>query len=112
MFDQTAKRDEGKEDFTLVPTGIIHAIERVRKYGCKKYKDPDNWKRVEKDRYFKAFFRHALAYLEDPDGVDKESGLPHHWHCATNLAFIIEMEKLYFVDEVARIEAEEERRRS
>ena len=40
-----------------------------------------------------AAFRHFLAYLDEPDGVDKESGLPHLWHLACNIAFLCEMEK-------------------
>lgn len=79
-------------DLTLVPTKIIQAIRSVRLYGVKKYKDPDNWKRVEKERYRDAAYRHFMAYLDDPQGVDEESGLPHLWHLATNIAFLCEME--------------------
>ena len=93
MYDQTAKTDNGKEDLTLVPTGIIHAIARVRMFGTKKYKDPDNWRRVEIERYRKAAYRHWLSYIEDTDRKDSESGLPHLWHLATNIAFLIELEE-------------------
>lgn len=92
-YDQTAKTDYGKERLTLVPTKIIHAIAQIRMYGCKKYRDPDNWKRVESERYRDAAFRHFLAYLENPKSIDQESGLPHLWHCACNLAFLIELEE-------------------
>lgn len=91
-MDQTAKADEGKMRLTLVPTGIIRAVAAVREYGTKKYKDPDNWKRVESQRYRDSMFRHMLAYLDDPDGVDEESGLPHLWHLACNAAFLIEID--------------------
>lgn len=37
--------------------------------------------------------RHVVAYLGDPHGVDEESGLPHLWHMACNIAFLIELEK-------------------
>lgn len=92
MYDQSAKADSGKDQLTLVPRKIIKAIARVRMYGTKKYGDPDNWKKVENERYRDALFRHLLAYLDDPNGVDEESGLPHLWHLATNAAFLIEME--------------------
>lgn len=92
MSDQTAKRDEGKLRLTLVPTEIIRAIAAVRMYGTKKYGDPDNWKRVEKERYRDAMFRHLLAYLDDPTSTDAESGLPHLWHICCNAAFLCEME--------------------
>ena len=91
MYNQEAKADGGKMRPTLVPTGIIKAIGAVREYGCKKYKDPDNWKRVEAQRYRDALYRHWLAYL-DGDVLDEESGLPHLWHMATNAAFLIELE--------------------
>lgn len=94
MKDQYAKADRGKLELTLVPRQIIREIARVRMYGTAKYhNDPDNWKTVEKQRYKDAAFRHFLAYLDDPAGVDKESGLPHLSHLACNIAFLCEMEK-------------------
>lgn len=86
------KFDDGKPKLTLVPRKIIFAIAKIREYGVKKYKDPDNWKTVEKERYRDAAYRHFMAYLDDPEGVDKESGLPHLWHLACNVAFLCEME--------------------
>lgn len=94
MNDQEAKADAGKLRLTLVPRKIIWAIAAIREYGVKKYKEPDNWKRVEKERYRDAAYRHFLAYLDDPQGVDEESGLPHLWHCCCNLAFLCEMEDI------------------
>ena len=93
MLNQTAKADSGKPRLTLVPRQIIFDIARVREYGNNKYHDPDNWKTVEKERYRDAAFRHFMAYLDEPDGVDEESGLPHLWHLACNIAFLCEMEK-------------------
>ena len=90
--DQTAKQDAGKLQLTLVPTQIIRDIAEVRMYGNKKYGSADNWKNVSPQRYRDAFFRHWLAYIDDPKGLDVESGLPHLWHAACNLAFLCEME--------------------
>ena len=92
--DQAIKRDAGKIRPTLVPRQIIRAISVVREYGVQKYIDPDNWKKVEIERYRDAAYRHWLAYLDDPRGVDQESGLPHLYHCCCNLAFLCEMEDL------------------
>lgn len=86
------KSDAGKPKLTLVPRKIIFDIARIREYGVEKYKDPDNWETVEPERYRDAAFRHFCAYLDDPDGVDEESGLPHLWHLACNIAFLCEME--------------------
>ena len=92
--DQKAKADYGKEQLTLVPRRIIHDICQVRMYGNKKYPEggPDNWKRVSKERYRDAAYRHFLAYLDDPQGVDEESGLLHLYHLACNIAFLCELE--------------------
>ena len=93
MFSQEAKADEGKPRLTLVPRQIIFDIARIREYGNEKYHDPDNWKTVEIERYRDAAYRHFMAYLDDPQGVDEESKLPHLWHLACNIAFLCEMEK-------------------
>lgn len=89
----TAKADVGKPKLTLVPRQIIWAIAAIREYGTAKYGDPESWRKVEKERYRDAAFRHFLAYLDDPEGKDEESGLPHLWHLACNIAFLCEMEK-------------------
>lgn len=91
--NQEAKADAGKLKLTLVPSQIIRDIAAVRMYGVVKYSDPENWRRVEIGRYRDALYRHWLAYLEDPESVDAESGLPHLWHMACNIAFLCEMER-------------------
>lgn len=94
MNNQEAKADAGKPRLTLVPRQIIFDIARVREYAVDhKYKDPDNWKRVEVERYRDAAYRHFMAYLDDPHGVDEESGLSHLAHLATNIAFLCELER-------------------
>lgn len=92
-YDRTIKNDSGKLRLTLVPREIIRAVAEVREYGVRKYTDPDNWKRVEVERYRDAAFRHFMAYLDAPHGNDDESGLPHLWHLATNIAFLCDLEK-------------------
>ena len=89
---QEAKADAGKPRLTLVPRQIIWDIAAIREYGNRKYGDPENWRTVEIERYRDAAYRHFLAYLDDPQGVDEESGLKHLWHLATNIAFLCEME--------------------
>lgn len=89
----SAKNDAGKVRPTLVPTALIWAVAEVREFGMKKYKKRNNWRKVSKKRYRDAAYRHFLAYLENPKSADDESGLPHLWHLATNIAFLCEMEK-------------------
>lgn len=89
--EQSAKADAGKPRPTLVPPSLIWAVAAIRCYGAKKYGDDDNWKQVEPQRYRDALYRHWLAYYSGEIN-DPESGLPHLWHIATNVAFLIEME--------------------
>ena len=90
---QLAKHDYGKLRLSLVPTGIIEAIARIRMYGTDKYGDPENWKRVEPERYIDAMYRHLLAFAQGEE-IDPESGLPHLHHAACNMAFLIEFERI------------------
>ena len=92
--NQEAKADAGKLRPTLVPTAAIRAIAAIRGYGVAKYPNggPDNWKKVEPERYRDAMARHMLAYIDDPTGKDEESGLPHLWHLICNAAFLCELE--------------------
>ena len=86
---QTAKADAGKAEIRLVPMEIVWAIAWIRMYGNRKYGDPENWKTVEPERYRDALMRHLLHYISDPKSVDEESGYPHLWHAACNLAFLM-----------------------
>ena len=93
MKNQEIKADYGKPQLTLVPRQIIYDIAKVREYGKNKYGSAENWKEVEIERYRDATFRHFMAYLDNPQGVDDESGLPHLSHLACNIAFLCELEK-------------------
>lgn len=87
-----AKADAGKPRPLLVPVSLVEAVTAIREYGCLKYTDPENWKQVSSERYKNAAYRHWLAYLKG-EKTDKESGYPHLWHLACNIAFLIEMEE-------------------
>jgi hypothetical protein len=102
MNNQDIKADAGKPQLTLVPTQILYDIARVREYGVQKYGKSESWKEVEIERYRDATFRHFLAYLDNPEGVDEESGLPHLSHLACNIAFLCELEKERKKSEVYR----------
>ena len=92
-YNQQAKADDGKPELDLVPWQIVFDIEEVRRYGNKKYGDPENWRTVELRRYVNALLRHTLAFVEDYDSRDEESGIAHYKHMACNMAFICEMMK-------------------
>lgn len=88
--ESKAKDTKGKLIYTHVSPYIIEAIARVREFGNKKYKDPNNWRLVEKFHYTNALIRHLIAYWKG-ERLD-ESGMPHTWHMACDLSFMIEME--------------------
>ncbi len=93
--DQQAKADAGKPRLTLVPPRIIWDIAAVRQYGVEvKYPETgvDGWRTIGLERIQDAAARHFLRYLSDPAGRDPESGLPHLWHLACNVAFLCELE--------------------
>ena len=94
MSDQNAKADAGKLELNLVPPEMIEAVAVVRMYGNAKYPDggKDNWKKVEKERYRNALFRHLVKYLQEPYGMDVESNLPHLYHLLCNGAFLVALE--------------------
>lgn len=85
-----AKADAGKPHPSYVPVALIRAVMAVREYGTAKYVDPDNWRRVEPQRYHEALLRHVLAIWHDPYAIDEESGLLHLAHICCNAAFLLE----------------------
>ena len=96
MQNQDAKADNGKAKLSLVPRQMLYGIARIREYGIKKYPKggSDNFKNVEVERFRDALFRHLCLYLDDPKGVDEESGYPHIWHLCCNAAICCELENL------------------
>jgi len=94
------KNDNGKPVLTLVPREMLWDIAHVRMYGMFKYPETGEhgWKNLDVNRIRNAAYRHFMHYLDDPDGLDDESGLPHLWHLACNVAFLCEREKFGLCD--------------
>lgn len=95
------KHDGGKPMLALVPSAIIRAVGEVMTHGAKKY-GKNSWKNVDPERYQHALMRHICEWLDDPHGKDEDSGLPHLWHVACNVAFLLEL------DNPKRVEAKSE----
>ena len=87
---QEAKADGGKPRPSLVPPALIDGVMRIREFGTARYGDPNNWRKVDADRYHDALLRHILAMWEDWGAVDPDSGMPHLWHAACNIAFLMQ----------------------
>ena len=86
------KHDGGKPRLDLVPPEIIEAVGAVMTHGAKKYGEA-SYRDVEPKRYRAALMRHICKWLKDPHGTDADSGLPHLWHIACNVAFLLELDK-------------------
>lgn len=84
------KHDADKTRLDLVSPALIEAVGRVRTYGVKKYGDSDCWRKVERKRYIAATMRHFEAFRKG-ETLDEESGMPHLWHVACNIMFLIDL---------------------
>lgn len=86
------KGTSGKPMMSLLhrdlPTTLLGVAE-VLTYGAEKY-EAGNWKLVEADKYWDAFYRHINA-LHRGEEVDEESGMNHIDHALTDLMFIREL---------------------
>ena len=85
------KHDGGKPRLDLVPLEIIEAVGTVMTFGMQKYGEA-SYRQVDPKRYRAALMRHIYRWLKDPHGVDEDSGLPHLWHIACNVAFLCELD--------------------
>lgn len=82
------KHDGGKARLDLVPAEIIEAVGAVMTHGAEKYGE-GSYRNVEPKRYRAALMRHIAKWLK----IDDDSGLPHLWHIACNVAFLLELDK-------------------
>lgn len=85
--DQTIKADGGKLRMELIPTSAYIGLGRVLTHGAIKY-SPNSWQQVEYERYIGALIRHLVAFMDDPTGVDADSGLLHTEHLLANAVFL------------------------
>ena len=86
------KHNGGKLRLSLVPRDGTRVVARVMQKALEKYKE-GSWVNVPVTEYREAIHRHLLDYLDDPQGLDKESGLPHYAHLAANALIIAELEE-------------------
>ena len=97
-----AKDIKNKPRLGLVSPYLIEAVGKVRTYGSmEKYRDTEKWRTVPEEYYRDAMMRHLVAYMKDPQAIDAESGLPHLWHLACNVNFLIELAEIS--EEVTKI---------
>ena len=85
--DQSKKADGEKLRMELIPTSAYIGLGRVLTHGADKY-GPNTWQEVEYERYVGALIRHLIAFIDDPNGVDSDSGLKHTEHLLANAVFL------------------------
>lgn len=84
------RKDDGeKSRVDLIPPEALFMMGDVLRYGAEKY-SANNWKIVcnAEERYYAAALRHLLLHRSG-EKFDRESGLPHLAHAATNLIFLL-----------------------
>lgn len=87
MTEIGIKYDENKIDWTLVPWKEMEEVVKVLTHGAIKY-SPDNWKKVDPERYRKALLRHIFSYIGG-EVIDQDSGLNHMAHVICNALFLM-----------------------
>jgi hypothetical protein len=86
------KFDQGKARYDLIPPEVEEAIAQVLSFGAAKYGDR-NWEQgMDWGRVYAAMRRHMGAWWRRLEDNDPESGMPHLWHAAACIAFLVAFE--------------------
>jgi len=81
--------NSNKAELHQVPTSVINGIAKVLMYGAQKY-EKGNFRRGMKWTVpYDCLTRHMMLWLDGQE-LDEESGLPHLYHAAANIAMLIE----------------------
>jgi len=81
--------NNGKAELHQVPTSLRLAVAKVLMYGAQKYAK-GNWRKgMSWMTINDCLERHMISWLDGEEN-DEESGLPHLYHAAANIAMLIE----------------------
>ena len=91
---KSAKHDQDKPRYDLLPAIAIDELAKILTFGASKY-SANSWQSVENglERYRAALLRHTFA-MQRGELIDEESGLPHSAHAMCCAAFIVELEMI------------------
>jgi hypothetical protein len=85
------KFDGDKPRYDLIPPEIEEALAKVLTFGASKYSSR-NWELgMDWGRVYAAHRRHMTAWWSGENN-DPETGMPHTWHAAGCLAFLVAFE--------------------
>ena len=83
------RHNSGKAELHQVPSSLMFAVAKTLMYGEQKYEKGNFRKGMSWTTVYDCLQRHMLKWL-DGEQNDEESGLPHLYHAASNIAFLIE----------------------
>lgn len=83
------KHDTNKPRASLLAKGFVPAVIRVLEHGAKVHGD-NNWRDVPnaRERYYNAVKRHLVAWWEEGELADKDTGESHLAHAVCSLMFL------------------------
>jgi hypothetical protein len=86
------KFDQGKPQLSYVPRELKAGVAKVMTFGAERY-GQDNWRFCnDPRRYLDAAMRHLDAYAEG-EITDPDSLMPHLYHAACNIGFLIALDE-------------------
>ena len=86
------KHDQHKVPMHLLPPELLDGTAAVLDFGARKYSER-NWELgMAWHRPFSALMRHMWAWWRGED-LDPETGMPHTWHAACCIAFLMAYEQ-------------------
>lgn len=91
-MSEGVKHDHDKPPMHLLPPELLEGTAAVLAFGAHKYA-PRNWELgMAWHRPFSALMRHMWAWWRGED-CDPETGMPHTWHAACCIAFLMAYEQ-------------------
>lgn len=88
MTVQAKHNSKGKTRFELLPIEALAEVAKVLQYGTVKYGRDNWWNGMPWLELAGSALRHIFAWLMREEH-DRESGLPHLAHAATNILFLL-----------------------
>ena len=91
------RKNESKPRYDLISFKALHLVARVATMGAAKHGEND-WREgpdpLTSSQAFGAMMRHIQRLIDEPDGLDNESHLPHIAHVIWNAMAIAEIQAL------------------
>lgn len=89
MNDQSQKKDAGKLPWHLFPYDAAREVVRVLQFGANKYRERGWEDGIQFSRVYGAIQRHAVAWFQDREDDDPETGLSHLAHLGCEVLFLL-----------------------